>query len=79
MKIERHDFEIDGQPESIFELSLHGLHIRILNKEGGAKLAELSKLNLARPVLVDLEQQVLQLLLCRAEAHRSHDLAEVIG
>ena len=67
------------QPEGIFELPLHGLHVRVLNQEGGTKLAELSKLNLARPVLVDLKQQVLQLLLGWAEAHRPHDLAEVIG
>ena len=66
------------QPEGIFELPLHGLHVRVLNQEGGTKLAELSKLNLARPVLVDLKQQVLQLLLCWAEAHRPHDLAKII-
>ena len=69
---------LDSQPESIFEFSLHGLHVRILNKEGGTELAEFSKLDLAGPVLVDLQQQVLQLLLGRAEAHRPHDLPEVV-
>ena len=65
-------------PKCILQLPLHCLHIRILNEEGGTKLAELSKLDLSGPVLVDLSQQVLQLLLGRAEAHRSHDLAKVV-
>ena len=65
-------------PKCVFQLPLHCLHIGILNKEGGTKLAKLSKLDLSGPVLVDLEQQVLQLLLGGAEAHRSHDLTEVV-
>ena len=69
---------IRSSPKCVFELPLHGLHIMVLHKKGCAELAEFSKLDLARPVLVDLEQQVLQLLLRRAEAHRSHDLAEVV-
>ena len=67
------------QPECIFELPLHGLHVRVLNQEGGTKLAELSKLNLPGSVLVDLGQQVFQLLLSGSEAHRPHDLPEVVG
>ena len=67
------------QPEGIFELPLHGLHVRVLNQEGGTKLAELPELNLPGSVLVDLGQQVFQLLLSGAEAHRSHNLAEVVG
>jgi len=55
------------------------LHVRVLNKEGGAELTELSKLDLAGPVLVDFMQQVLQLILSGAEAHRPHDLAEIIS
>ena len=66
-------------PESILEFPLHCLHVRVLNKEGGAELTELSKLDLAGPVLVDFMQQVLQLILSGAEAHRSHDLAEIIS
>ena len=67
-----------GVPEGILEFPLHGLHVGVLNKEGGTELAELSKLDLSGPVLVDLSQQVLQLLLGRAEAHRPHDLAKVV-
>ena len=67
------------QPEGIFELPLHGLHVRVLNQEGGTKLAELSELNLPGSVLVDLGQQVFQLLLSGAEAHGPHDLTEIIS
>ena len=67
-----------AKPEGIFELPLHGLHVRVLDKEGGTELTKLSELDLARAVLVDLRQQVLQLLLGGTEAHRPHDLAEVI-
>ena len=49
-----------AKPEGIFELPLHGLHVRVLNKEGGTKLTELSELDLARAILVDLMEQVLQ-------------------
>ena len=66
-------------PESIFKFPLHGLHVGILHQEGGAQLAELSELDLAGAVLVDLEQEVLQLLLGGPEAHGPHDLAEVVG
>ena len=45
-----------AKPECIFELPLHGLHVRVLHKEGGTKLAKLSELNLARAILVDLMQ-----------------------
>merc|ERR1712180_560362 len=66
-------------PECVLELPLHGLHIRVLNKEGGTELAKLSELDLARAILVDLMEQVLQLLLGGTEAHGPHDLAEVVG
>ena len=65
-------------PEGILQLPLHGLHVRVLDEEGGAELAELPDLDLAGAVLVDLLQQVLELVLCRAEAHRPHDLAKII-
>ena len=48
-----------AKPEGIFELPLHGLHVWVLDKEGGTELTKLSKLDLARAVLVDLRQQVL--------------------
>merc|ERR1712180_476789 len=66
-------------PECVLELPLHGLHVRVLNKESGTKLAKLPELDLTRTILVDLMQQVLQLLLCGTEAHGPHDLAEVVG
>ena len=47
-------------PECVLQLPLHRLHVRVLNKEGGTKLAKLSELDLARTILVDLMQQVLQ-------------------
>merc|ERR1719458_1333687 len=71
--------EVHGAGNVLLQLPLHGLHIRILNKEGGAQLAEFSYLDLAGPVLVDLLEQVGKLLLRGTEAHRSHDLTEVIG
>ena len=66
-------------PESIFKFPLHGLHVGILHQEGGTQLAELSELDLAGAVLVDLEQEVLQLLLGGPEAHGPHDLSEFIS
>ena len=51
-----------AKPECIFELPLHGLHVRVLHKEGGAKLTKLSELDLAGAVLVDLLQDLLKLL-----------------
>ena len=70
--------ELWDAPEGILELSLHGLHVRVLDEEGCAELAELSDLDLAGPVLVDLGEQGGELLLGGAEAHRAHDLAEVV-
>merc|ERR1712172_134504 len=67
------------QPESVLELPLHGLDVRILHQEGGTQLTELSKLNLSGAVLVNLEQQLLELLLGGSEAHGPHDLAQVIS
>ena len=66
-------------PESILQLPLHGLHVRVLHQEGGAQLTELSKLDLSGAVLVNLEQQLLELLLGGSEAHGPHDLAQVIS
>merc|ERR1719370_432245 len=65
-------------PECVLQLPLHGLHVRVLDQEGGAELTELSYLNLTRAILVDLLKERLQLLLCGTEPHGSHDLAEVI-
>ena len=70
--------ELWDAPEGILELSLHGLHVRVLDEEGCAELTELSDLDLAGPVLVDLGEQGGELLLGGAEAHRAHDLAEVV-
>jgi hypothetical protein len=66
-------------PEGVLELPLHGLHVGVLHQEGGAQLAELPELDLARSVLVDLGEELLQLLLRGPEAHGSHDLSEVIS
>merc|ERR1719370_1617804 len=66
-------------PECVLQLPLHGLHVRVLDQEGGTELTELSYLNLTRAILVDLLEEGLQLLLCGPEAHRPHDLAEVVG
>ena len=44
------------EPERVPQLLLHGLHVGVLDEEGGAQLAELPKLNLTRSVLVDLSQ-----------------------
>ena len=66
-------------PESVLELPLHGLDVRVLHQEGGTQLTELSKLNLSGAVLVNLEQQLLELLLSGSEAHGPHDLAQVIS
>merc|ERR1712011_59861 len=38
-------------PEGILQFSLHGLHVWVLNQEGGAELTELSKLNLSGTIL----------------------------
>merc|ERR1711934_1217474 len=67
------------KPESVLELSLHGLNVRVLHQEGGAQLTELSELDLSGAVLINLEQQLLELLLGGSEAHGPHDLAEVIS
>ena len=67
------------QPECVLQLPLHGLHVRVLDQEGGTELTELSNLNLTRAILVDLLEEGLQLLLCGTEAHGPHDLAEVIS
>merc|ERR1712078_563978 len=67
------------KPESVLELPLHGLDVRILHQEGGTQLTELSKLNLSGAVLVNLKQQLLELLLGGSEAHGPHDLSEVIS
>ena len=66
-------------PEGVLQLFLHGLNVGVLNKEGGAELAELRELNLAGAVLVDLIDEVDQLLLGWPEAHGPHDLAELIS
>ena len=66
-------------PESVLELPLHGLDVRILHQEGGTQLTELGKLDLSGAVLVNLEQQLLELLLGGSEAHGPHDLSEVIS
>merc|ERR1712109_56528 len=67
------------EPECVLQLPLHGLHVRVLDQEGGTELTELSDLNLTRAILVDLLEERLQLLLCGTEAHGPHDLAEVVG
>merc|ERR1719232_1725648 len=54
-------------PEGVLQLPLHGLHVGVLHQESGAQLAELSELNLSGPVLVNLEQQLLELLLGGSE------------
>merc|ERR1719370_2536622 len=66
-------------PECVLQLPLHGLHVRVLDQEGGTELTELSYLNLTRAVLVDLLKERLQLLLGGTEAHGPHDLAEIVG
>jgi len=66
-------------PERVLQLPLHRLHVGVLHQEGGAQLAELADLDLARAVLIDLFEQVLQLLLGGTEAHRPHDLAKIVG
>merc|ERR1712109_232799 len=65
--------------ESVFKFPLHGLHVGVLHQEGGAQLTELSELDLAGAVLVNLSQEVLQLLLRGPEAHGSHDLTQIIS
>ena len=45
------------EPEGVPQLLLHGLHVGVLDEEGGAQLAELPKLNLTRAVLVHLSQR----------------------
>ena len=69
----------DFLPEGILQLSLHGLHVWVLNQEGSTELTELSKLNLSGAILIDLKQQLLQLLLGGSEAHGSHDLSKIIS
>merc|ERR1719370_592550 len=66
-------------PECVLQLPLHGLHVRVLDQEGGTELTELSNLNLTRAILVDLLKERLQLLLRGTEAHGPHDLAEIVG
>ena len=55
-------------PERVLQLSLHRLHVGVLDQEGGAELAELADLNLAGAVLVDLLEDVAELLLRGPEA-----------
>merc|ERR1719384_1952856 len=66
-------------PEGVLQLLLHCLHVGVLDQEGGAQLAELTKLNLAGTVLVDLMEELSQLLLRWPEAHCPHDVAEVVS
>merc|ERR1711935_1123354 len=66
-------------PEGVLQLLLHGLYVGVLHQEGGAQLAKLAKLDLSGPVLIDLMEQVGQLLLRGTEAHRPHDVTEVIS
>merc|ERR1719468_153329 len=66
-------------PESVLQFPLHGLNVRILDKELGAKLTELAELDLPGPVLVNLGQDVHQLLLAGPEAHGAEDLVQVIS
>merc|ERR1712243_224498 len=66
-------------PESILEFPLHGLHVRILYQECGTKLAELSKLNLTRTILINLCKEFFKFILSRSEPHGSHDLSQVIS
>ena len=42
-------------------------------------MTKLPELDLSGPVLVNLDQQLLEFLLRRSEAHGPHDLAEVIS
>merc|ERR1719151_176716 len=65
-------------PEGVLQLLLHCLHVGVLDQEGGAQLAEFTKLDLARAVLVNLVEQLGQLLLRGPEAHCPHDVAEVV-
>ena len=67
------------EPEGVLQLPLHGLDVGVLHEEGGAQLAELSELDLSGPVLVDLEQKLLELLLRGSEAHGPHNLSKVIS
>merc|ERR1719315_416371 len=66
-------------PESILQFPLHGLHVRILYQECGTKLAELSKLNLTRAILINLRKKFFKLFLSRSEPHGSHDLSKIIS
>merc|ERR1711982_76587 len=66
-------------PESILEFPLHGLHVRILHQECGTRLAELSKFNLTRTILINLCKEFLKLFLSRSEPHGSHDLSKIIS
>jgi len=66
-------------PKGVLELSLHRLDIRILDEELGAELAELGKLDLPAPVLIDLLEDLHELLLAGPEAHRAQDLVQIVG
>ena len=66
-------------PECILQLPLHGLHVRILNQKCGTKLAELSKLNLTRTILINLCKELFKFILSWSEAHGSHDLSKIIS
>merc|ERR1719468_13137 len=66
-------------PESVLQFPLHGLNVRILNKELGAKLTELPELDLSGPVLVNLGKDAIELLLAGPEAHGAEDLVQVIS
>merc|ERR1719357_2361143 len=65
--------------ESILQLPLHGLHVRVLHQECGTKLAEFSKLNLTRAILINLCKKFFKLFLSRSEPHGSHDLSKIIS
>merc|ERR1719474_136234 len=54
--------------ESILKFPLHGLHVRIFNKEGCTQLCELSKLNLSGAILINLLEKIFEFFLSRSEA-----------
>ena len=66
-------------PEGVLQLPLQGVDVGVLHQELGAELAELTELDLAGAVLVDLGQDVHQLLLAGPEPHGSQDLVQVVG
>ena len=48
--------------EGFLQLGLHGVLVGLLHQELGTQLAELGEFDLARPVLVDLLEDIVQLL-----------------